>query len=384
MRILIYTHEFLPWGGGVATYNYELASGLSELGHEVVVLAPYYSDKDSVSDKELPFSVVRMSLPIGSVMQLDRNVSRLPGSTYRFLTTLRRYHPDRVLVTQATAHESAALARLLYRFRFTLTVYGTEIYWHFPRGRIGSWPKRHLMRWFFRKAESIICISRSTEDLLLQKASGLKKKTFVVYPGINPDVSSFPRRSQDLVERLKLSGQKIILTVARLSSGKGQDTVIKALPRVLERVPNAKYVIVGDGPERPELETLVENMRLRNSVLFVGHAERDDVESYFEMCDVFVMLSRKGNKEGFGLVYLEAWAHKKPVVGGNTGGVREVIEDGKTGFLVDATDTESAAKSISRILKNEDLAGSLGRAGRTKVENEFSRRQMVRKTLELM
>ena len=123
---------------------------------------------------------------------------------------------------------------------------------------------------------------------------------------------------------------------------------------------------------------------MRKSVLFVGRVKHDDVESFFEMCDVFVMLNRKGNKEGFGLVYLEAWAHKKPVVGGITGGVSEVIEDGRTGFLVEPTDTESAANSICRILENEELAGSLGRAGRAKVENEFSRRQMVRKTLELL
>lgn len=384
MKILIYTHEFIPWRGGVATYNYELAKGLSDLGNEVIVLAPKYYPEDTTLDKKMTFTVVRTTLPIHSVMQLNRNIKKLPGSAYRFLRVLQQYDPDRVLVTQVVAHESAALARLFRVFRFTLIIHGTEIYMHFAGGSLRSWPKRLLMCWFFHKATSIICVSRSTKDLLEQNISGLGKITSVVHLGIDPDNPSITDMSKKLLEKFDLQNQKVILTVARLSKGKGQDTVIKALPRILREIPNTKYVVVGDGSVRSELEKLVDELRLRKSVVFTGGISREELGSFYNICDVFVMLSRRGKKESFGLVYLEAWAHEKPVIGGNVGGVGEVIDDGKTGFLVDPNDIEAAVESICRLLKNEDLAKSLGKAGRRKIEGVFSRKFMAQKTLELL
>jgi len=381
MKILIYTHEFIPWGGGVATYNYELAKELSDLGHEVIVLAPKYCPEDTTLDKKMVFTVVRTTLPIDSAMQMNRNIMKLPGSVYRFLRVLQQYNPDRVLVTQAVAHESAALARLFRVFRFTLVVHGSEIYSHFAGGNLRKWPKRHLMRWFFHKATSIICVSRSTKDLLEQNISGLGKIISVVHLGIDPDKPSITNMSKRLLEKFDLQDQKVILTVARLSKGKGQDTVIKALPRILREIPNTKYVVVGDGSERSELEKLVDELRLRKSVLFTGGINREELGSFYNICDVFVMLSKK---ESFGLVYLEAWAHEKPIIGGNVGGVGEVIDDEKTGLLVDPNDIEAAGESICRLLKNESLAKSLGKAGRRKVEGVFSRKFMAQKTLELL
>lgn len=384
MKILIYTHEFIPWRGGVATYNYELAMGLSDLGHEVIVLAPKYYPEDATLDKKMTFTVVRTTLPIHSVMQLNRNIKKLPGSAYRFLRALQQYDPDRVLVTQVVAHESAALARLFRVFRFTLIVHGTEIYMHFAGESLRSWPKRLLMRWFFHKATSIICVSRSTKDLLEQNISGLGKIISVVHLGIDPDKPSITDVSKRLLEKFDLQNQKVILTVARLSKGKGQDTVIKALPRILREIPNTKYVVVGDGPERSELGKLVDELRLKKSVVFTGGISREELGSFYNICDVFVMLSRRGKKESFGLVYLEAWVYEKPVIGGNTGGVSEVIEDRRTGILVDPLDVDTAAKALCLLLKNKNMARAMGRAGHKRVEEAFSRKAMAQKTLELL
>lgn len=385
MRILIYTHEFVPWGGGIATYNYELARGFSELGHEVVVLAPKYSNKDVIFDRKVPFNVVRANLPRHRIMVLNRNIIELPASAYCFLKALWHYKPDHVLITEAVAHESAALARLFYPFRFTLTVHGTEVYWHFIGGKTKQWSKSRLMRWFFHKANRIICVSNSTKNLLEQSVSNLQNRTSVVYIGIDPDGFYVSKNSKAILERFDLSDQKVILTVARLTSGKGQDVVIQALPKVLKEIPNTKYLLVGDGPKRPELEKLAEKLGVKESVLFAGFGDEECIGSFYEICDIFAMLSRRGKRESFGIVYLEAWAHGKPVIGSNVGGVSEVIDHEKTGLLIDdPMNVNAAAEAMCHLLKNEDLTKAMGKAGRKKVEEVFSRKIMAQKTLELL
>lgn len=185
MRILIYTHEFLPRSGGVATYNYELAMGLSEMGQEVIVLAPRYSADDSNLDKKVPFTVVRTNLPIYSIMESKSSLVMLPVTAYRFIKVLRDYKPDRILITEHAAHESAALARLYYPFRFTLTVHGTEVYLHFARAGIKGWLKSRLMQWFFHRADRVICVSLFTKRVLNEHVRLPQKKTTVIRNGID-------------------------------------------------------------------------------------------------------------------------------------------------------------------------------------------------------
>ena len=390
MKILIYTHEFIPWAGGVATYNYELAKGLSELDQDVVVLAPRHSNEDVILDKKMPFKVVRANLfKKGSIMQLNRNIRMLPVSAWRFIKALRQYRPDRVLITQAVAHESAALARLFYPFNFTLTIHGSEIYMHFVGGRKKQWTKSRLMRWFFGKADRIICVSSFTEKLLSERINPPKKQTTVVRIGIDFETllsSLNKRKTQEIREKLKLEGNKVLLTVARLTPRKGQDTVIKVLPEVIRVFPEVKYVIVGTGNYRQSLEKIVREKGLSDKVIFAGKVSKEDLPSYYELCDIFIMLSRKSGEtvEGLGISFLEAMAFKKPLIGGDHGGVREVIEKGKNGYLVDPLNINNVAEAICRLLKDENLAKNMGEASRRKLEMEFSAKVMTQKTLELL
>ncbi len=384
MKILLYTHEFVPYAGGVATRSYELAMGLSELGQDVIVLAPKYSNNDIILDEKMPFKVVRANLSIGSLMQLNRNIVMLPVNTYRFLKVLRHYKPDRILLTEIVAQESAAIARLFLPFRFACTLNGTQIYMHLVGGKLKQWSKAQLMRWFFSKADSIACVSKSTKNLLERNTINLRNKTSVVYNGVDPNKFSRDKGSEILLKGFNLSTQKTILTVARLSLGKGQDIVIKALPKVLEKIPNTKYLIVGEGATRPDLEALVKKMQLGESVLFVGFINNERIGNFYDACDTFIMLSRRGLREGIANVYLEVWVHGKPVIGGDTGATGELIEDGETGILVDPLDVDAAAEALCRLLQNEDLARAMGKAGRKKIEEVFSRKSMAQKILDLL
>ncbi len=396
MKILIYTFEFIPHAGGVATYNYELAKGLSELGQDVIVLAPKYSDEDVILDKQMPFNIVRMNFSILNAMRLNRNIIRSSISAYYFIKTLQHYNPDRILVTQDVAHESAALARLFHPFRFILTVHGTEVHTHFPKVKSGWWLihllrqlRSRLIKWFFHKADRIICVSSFTENLLNEKVKFSKNKTTVIRNGINFQTlvaGDNKSRNKEIRKKLKLEGNKVLLTVGRLTPRKGQDTVIKALPQVIRNIPNVKYVIVGTGNYRQFLEKIVREKGVSDRVVFAGEVSKDDLKSYYELCDIFIMLSRRSGHtvEGLGISFLEAMAFSKPLIGGNHGGVNEVIENGKTGLLIDPTDVNAATEAICSVLKNGELAESLGKAGRKKVEEVFSRKSMAEKTLELL
>jgi len=307
-----------------------------------------------------------------------------PLAACYLIKVMKRYEPDRLLITSAVAHEYAALARVFSLFRFTLVVHGTEVCMHFSKKGRRQCLKSRLMRWFFHKSDGIICVSHSTQDFLQQAVSGLRDRSFLIYYGINLNEFSRKKSPKKFLKQFNLINKKIILTVARLSGGKGQDVVIQALPRVLGKIPDVRYVIVGGGCERPKLEKIVEEKRLEEAVIFTGPLNHGQTGSFYHACDIFVMPSRRGKRESFGIVFLEAWAYEKPVIGGNVGGVTEVIEDGKTGLLVDPNDVDGVADAICRLLENEDLAKAMGKLGCKKAKETFSRNSMAQQTLDLL
>jgi phosphatidylinositol alpha-1,6-mannosyltransferase len=131
-------------------------------------------------------------------------------------------------------------------------------------------------------------------------------------------------------------GKRVILSVSRLVERKGVDKVIEALPFVLERCPNALYVVVGDGPYRERLMELAQEKGIADKVLFAGRVP--DIRPFYRACDVFVLPTREGRKgdiEGLGLVYLEAAACGKPVVASLVGGVADAVVPNETALIVE-------------------------------------------------
>src|SRR5262249_30414488 len=148
-------------------------------------------------------------------------------------------------------------------------------------------------------------------------------------------------------------GKQILLTVARLDARKGHETVLNALPEVLKRHPDTVYIIVGDGPERSKLEELTKSLNLTAHVKFAGRVSEADLLAYYHACNLFVQPNRRmpdGDDEGFGLVFIEAGACCKPVIGGRSGGVPEAIQEGVTGLLVDGNSVKQTQDAIVRLL----------------------------------
>jgi phosphatidylinositol alpha-1,6-mannosyltransferase len=207
-----------------------------------------------------------------------------------------------------------------------------------------------------------IAISTYTRERVLQLGAA-SDRVRLILPGVDP-----PARQGAvtcLAER-----EPIVITVARLVDRyKGFDMILRALPGIRERVPNVRWVVVGEGPLRAELEQQARDLEVAHAVSFVGAVDNDERDRLLDNAAVFAMPSRLDPShtggEGFGLVYLEAAARGLPTVAGNVGGATDAVVHDQTGLLVDPTDPIAVGRAISDLLVDRDRAERLGQAART-------------------
>jgi phosphatidylinositol alpha-1,6-mannosyltransferase len=164
------------------------------------------------------------------------------------------------------------------------------------------------------------------------------------------------------------------------------------LPSVIGKVANLTYVIVGDGDDRPRLESLARALDVADHVVFTGEINDSELAALYRRSELFVLPARtlvgspnpKG--EGFGIVFLEAMAFGKPVVGPRYGAPAEIIREGQNGLLVDPEDPASVARALSRLLADPNVAVAMGRAGKKYVRANYSYgafRQKLREALAI-
>lgn len=224
-------------------------------------------------------------------------------------------------------------------------------YWIIAHG-IEAWDlHRTGMRAAVRASQRILAVSRFTRDRLIEQLD-LPPDQVVLLPNTFDDRGLEPGpKPEYLLRRYGLSArQRVLLTVARLSSPeryKGYDKIIDAMPAILERVPDAHYVLVGKGDDRGRVERRVRDMGIEDHVSLAGFVPEAELRDHYNLCDVFAMPS-KG--EGFGIVFLEALACGKPVVAGNQDGSRDALCDGELGALIDPDDVGQIAGTLADIL----------------------------------
>lgn len=200
------------------------------------------------------------------------------------------------------------------------------------------------------------------------KVSGESKKFVQIAPGI--DTNHFTPRPprKDLIEKYRLDGRQVIVSVGRLVHRKGQDELVKALPKILERFPDAILLLVGEGPIKHMLFNSAKQLGVLPKVVFAGRVSHDELPDYISLGQVFAMPVRSRfsglEVEGLGIVYLEASACGLPIIVGNSGGAVDAVLDKVTGLLVDGNDCADIAEKISQLLANPTAAKQLGQAGR--------------------
>jgi len=248
------------------------------------------------------------------------------------------------------------------------------------------WPVKKLLQSILNNAAKVSCNSRFTYGKLLDLGVA-REKIKLIYP--KTDFLKFDRfmETGSIIKRYDLADKRIILSINRLIERKGNDVMVQAMPAVLKEVPNAVYIIGGKGRYENRLREMVKDFHLEKDVIFVNNLSDEDVIKFYKACDVFVMASRtlkEEDTEGFGVVFLEANACGKPVIGGRSGGIPEAVADGTSGLLVDPLKVDEIARAVILLLKDKDHAAQLGAQGKKRVQEQFDSRFYVKDIQGLM
>lgn len=378
MRILIIAPQFPPDIGGIAAYSYEVAKNLVRCGEQVMVLtAAPMMGSESVNQHGFKLFSIGWLRPIFKTRFLIGQVARIIAM---FFYTVWICISSRVEIIYCTYYEAGVAARPISKLLgipYFLTIHGTEI--SNLKSIVG-----HMVKFALDGSSGYFIQARRQRDSLL--GLGISDSLIHVVPhGV--DIKKFGSGSeyQETVNKHGLDGRKVILTVGNLVERKGHDMVLRCLPIVLEEVPNAVYLIIGDGKQRQSLMELVEKLDLSDYVIFTGRVPDKELLQYYNICDVFIMPSREidGDIEGFGIVYLEANACSKPVIGGKSGGVYDAVQDGVSGILVDPLDVDEISQALITLLTDDQLAKKLGQQGRKRVEEEFRNLAMAEKLTQI-
>jgi len=242
--------------------------------------------------------------------------------------------------------------------------------------------KLRVMVWTYQHADLVIANSEFTRDELI-KLGVRPERVALLHPGV--DVERFRPNLQcdDLRAGLGLGdGQKLVVSVGRLSRRKGFDQVIRALPLLLERGLIVDYALIGIGEDREYLQALARDLSISERVHFIGHVSPEDLPRWYNAADVVTMPNREinGDTEGFGMVFMEAAACAKPTVAGLAGGTGAAVIDGVTGLRIDGASTQAVSDALGRVLSDPLLAAELGRNGYRRAVGEFSWERVAEKT----
>jgi phosphatidylinositol alpha-1,6-mannosyltransferase len=310
---------------------------------------------------------------------LEFSVSGYAGSKIQFvLAAMRAAGRKPALVIALHPHLAPivwAMSARGRKFRSIVFTHGIEV-WQ-PLG----WPRSGALR----RADLVLGPSADTVQHLISEQHLLSGKVQRLAWGLDPEFEArvaaaapfspppnFPRTG------------RIILTVGRWNPAeryKGADTLIEALPRTLIAAPDTSLVLVGDGDDRPRLEHLARNLGVLEHTHFLSGLSPEQLFACYANCDVFALPSRG---EGFGLVFLEAMACAKPVIGGAHGGIPDIVKDGVTGLLVPHGDAERLAEALESLLDNPTRAREMGALGRERVRKEYTFEEFQSRLVKIM
>ncbi|MFH1093238.1 MAG: glycosyltransferase family 4 protein [Candidatus Omnitrophota bacterium] len=360
-KSLLITFDYPPMVSGIGTFFANVWKHLPEESH--VILAPRavgFEEFDKVSNRR----VIRYP----NVFRF--RLLRILGLTYYGLKLILK---EKVDVVICGVPFTLGLVGLILK-----KITGKPYYVFYYGGEYEKFLNKRslffILEFILKQAEIIITNSEFTSSEV-KKFNINPAKVIGITPGVDIELFKPGLDAQDIKKRFSLQNKKVLLTVSRLAKRKGIDTVIKALPEMIKNYPDIAYLIVGDGKEKEYLRKTAEEANVLQYVIFAGRVKDDELPLCYNVCDIYVMPNRQTDDwdvmEGFGISFIEASACGKAVIGGIAGGAADAVEQGKTGFLVDASNVNDVSQSILSLLGDAAKAEELGRNGRKRVEESF-------------
>ena len=368
-RTLVITNDFPPRPGGIQTFGYEIVRRFEP--NSVTVLTSDWegaAEFDAAQDFKIIRAQTQTLLPSKATLAMAREIVVAENIT-------------RVLFGAA-----APLGLLASPLRKL----GVQNIVGMTQGHETGWAMTPGMRQALRKigndTDHLTYISEYTHKKIAKALSpDAASRMRRIVPGVN--VTEFSPANAVVGNQLRADlgwmDRPVIVCVSRLMARKGQDELIRALPEVHRTSPKASLIIVGEGPFRKDLESLIKKLHLEEFVHLTGKVSQTDLSKWYAAGDIFAMPCRTRvggwDVEGLGIVFLEGSATGLPVIVGDSGGAIDAVLDGETGYLVDGNNTGEIAQRISFLISNPDVAKQMGEAGRNWVTQEWSWDQNFKK-----
>lgn len=359
MRLAFITQDFLPETGGIQTYSLEVASHMNEWCDDFVLIAPDKSGAKEL-DEKLPFDVCRIKSP-----------NTLLGflSIPKVIFLLKKRKIDHIFHTQWQTLPVSYLAKKIGLVKVVSVAANVREY------RFNPFDHNFLGRSIYKKYQSQILatpdlffpVSNFVANILRERGLPSHKIT-VINNGTNPRLFK-PLDVTELKKEYGFQHKKIAMSISRMIELKGIDTVLRSIPEIIKQIPDFHYVIIGEGDYKTRLIQIVKDMRIEKYVSFLGIIPYENISSYYNLADIFVMPSKvmSSGIESFGIVFLEANACEKAVIGSRTGGIPDAILENETGLLVEERNPSELAKAIIYLLGNKSIRDQLGKQGRKRV-----------------
>lgn len=311
--------------GGIERYNQNLLKAILEAGYSIKII--------SRNDTKDRFG----NVPFISYGHIKYDVFKKFFFTLRIFREVFFFHPDIIICGHINFSPLCYMISKFVNRKYIVLTHGIDV-WHITnRMKIKGLKEAHL----------ITTVSNFTKSKILEQIPEAKNK--ITFLPNTIDGSVFYPKSKPIYlikEHGLKKDDKIILTVARLKKTeeyKGYYKILDILPDVVREIPGIKYILIGSGDDLENIQNYIEEKNLEKMVILTGYVPDNKLVDYYNLCDVFVMPSKK---EGFGIVFLEALACGKPVIAGNKDGSVDAILNGNLGALVDPDNLEQITESI--------------------------------------
>ena len=369
MRVLLATMNYPPplYGGSVLYLN-RLITHIPPENVTVLTSSKGDFEAESAYDRSQRFETIRIPVIFSYKMTLSITAKFLLIARW-FFALWRFVNPKYISVVALDNVFYLGIPVLLIcklrRIPFVVFTFGEELS---KAPKENASVKARVHNWIYRKtlfgASIIISISNPTTKLLEKYGVSSSKVKLIHPPTEVPQVSPSKKEIKDFLFRHQLENKLIIASVGSFIPRKGFDKLIQAIPEVLKQHPDAFLVLVGSGFMEPALTNLTKDLNIEEHVRFLGRIDREELNLLYASCELFVMPNYTlpdGDAEGYGMVFNEANAFAKPVIGGRSGGTIDAIQHQQTGLLVDGKNVSEIAGAICTLLGNRDLARVLGK-----------------------
>jgi len=391
MKALIISHMYPSSFNEVyGIFVHELAKALAKQNIEVCVVSPvpwvsfpinYFSSK-WIAYSKIPYKAEIEGICVyypryfafphsvlfdSSGVRMYKGIKRAVGDIYN------NFEFDLIHANVALPDGYAAM-RLskVYKKPFLVTIHGQDLQQTIFRDERC---KKHVED-VINCSNRAVVVSNKLEEIAKKELKIHEEKISVIPNGVNDDTIC----TESLNFKQKYKGKKIVLSVSSLIKSKGIDLNIKAIAQLIKEHPNLIYLIVGDGAERKRLENLVYTLGIQDYIKFFGQLPHQVVMEYMSICDIFSLPSWN---EAFGVVYVEAMAYGKPVIGCEGEGINGIIVHGRNGMLVKPRNVDSIVEAIDYLLSHPEEANAMGERAQKLVLENYTWKKVADKTITI-